>query len=186
MPSYVPSAPANTPAEYYFVIVTPEDAAAKQRAAGPLLHPQVPNQATSMFPLHKDVDLHLLQHIRIGYSLAPVYETIRNPECLIERCNGLVSYTSGDGCAAEHAAQQRADRGPDTRAAHWQRQLWQGVQGPVARPAGGSQGESCVLPTMQPGEAVRHLACLYDHNCTTSLICLTYAKPHLRHTKKRI
>ena len=46
VPSYVPSAPANTPAEYYFVLVTPEDAAAKQRAGGPLVHPQVSRQCS--------------------------------------------------------------------------------------------------------------------------------------------
>lgn len=64
--------------------------------------------------------------------------------------SGLVVQFAGDGSAAKHAAQQCANRGPDAGAAHRQRQLRQGVQGPVARPACGSQGERYSLTGVRP------------------------------------
>lgn len=41
VPSYVPSPPADTPAEYYFVLLAPEDEAQQKRVEGPFQHPQV-------------------------------------------------------------------------------------------------------------------------------------------------
>ena len=99
--------------------------------------------------LHKDSNCASHKTLTSFAVWPPLCNTISCSKVVGGR-SGLVLQFLGDGSAAKHAAQQCADRGPDAGAAHRQRQLRQGVQGPVARPACGSQGERYSLTSVRP------------------------------------